>query len=145
MWYFLSFPYQNPQVGLEPTMAPHPVSLASVLISKSTWGVLIIFLAFGIVPNHHFKSSMACLFKLNIFASSFLHFSFSKEIFFSRARLFSWCSFPNGIARKMEMTDLTTNANFQIVGNGFFKNFLTFNKICSAFSLLIWIVYEPQL
>ena len=69
MWYFLSFSDQNSQVGLEPSVAPHPASLASVLILKYTWGVLILFLAFGIAPSHHLKSSMAFLFRFNIFAS----------------------------------------------------------------------------
>ena len=69
MLYFLSFSDQNPQVELGPSVAPHPVLLTSVLIAKSTWSVLILFLAFGIALNHHFKSFMACLVKLNIFAS----------------------------------------------------------------------------
>ena len=44
----------------------------------------------------------------------------------------------------MEITDPTTDANFLIVGDGFCKNVLIFNKICSAFSLLISIVIELE-
>ena len=89
-------------------MATHSVLLASVLILKSTLGVLLWFFAFGLAPNHHFKSSKPCSFKRNIVC--FL----DKKIFYlSKAR---YCRFPNSNAVKMEMHDPTIDANFAIVG-----------------------------
>ena len=52
--------------------------------------------------------------------------------------------FSNVIAAKMEIIDPTTDVNFLIVGDGFYKNFLIFNKISSAFFPLISIVIELE-
>ena len=56
-------------------MATHSVLMASVLILKPTWCVLIWFFAFRIVHNHHFKSYKPGSLKRNIFAFLIKKFS----------------------------------------------------------------------
>ena len=91
---------QIPQIGFTPSVAPHPDSLASVVISKSTCGIFMLFIAFGIACNHHFSSSVAKVL-MHTFASKFQADYFKNSVFsFSK---FRECNFPNGIAGNKEI------------------------------------------
>ena len=53
-----------------PSVAPHSDSLAFVLISKSTYGIFMLFIVFGMTCNNHFNSSVAKVL-MDTFASKF--------------------------------------------------------------------------
>ena len=56
MGYFLSFYDQNPQVQLEQSVAPHPVSLSSVLISHPTADANFLIVGIGFVKTFLFSA-----------------------------------------------------------------------------------------
>ena len=90
----------NPPMGVT-TYVTLSESLASVLISKSTCGIFMLFIAFGIACNHHFNSfvakeslTQALAFLLDVEARtcsclSYLSFSNRSSIFISMKSLLS--------------------------------------------------------
>ena len=68
-------------MGFTPSVDPHPDSLASVLISKSNCGILMLFIAFGIACNHRFSSSVAKVL-MHTFASKFQADFFKSSVFY---------------------------------------------------------------
>ena len=114
---------QIPKMRLTPSFSPHPYSLASVLILKSTCGIFMLFIVFGIACNHHFNSSIARVF-MHSFASKFQAVFFKNSVFsFSK---FRWCNFPNGFVGNIEIRDPITDANFLMLDYGSFKRFLIY-------------------
>ena len=70
----------NPPMGVT-TYVTHSESLASVLISKSTCGIFMLFIAFGIACNHHFNSFVAKVLRMFLL-QNFKMLSFKNSFFY---------------------------------------------------------------